>query len=135
MGRPTLHLSPDATSLLRSHDWPGNVRELKHVMELAAAHVKDGAEVDVDDLALGPAISAAHGAQGLSQPPNEQFLPIESQIRALIRNQMMLALQATKGNQSEAARLLRMPRRTFAMRMKQFEITSTIFRRRSASGQ
>lgn len=134
MGRSSAHITDEAMTRLQAHDWPGNVRELKHVMELAAATTSpEATEVGVIDvpLDLGRCNDGKEPRSVAHSPGTREFQPIELQVRGLIRSQMMLALEATRGNQAEAARLLDMPRRTFAMRMNQLRIDVTTFRRRS----
>ncbi|KAB2910833.1 MAG: sigma-54-dependent Fis family transcriptional regulator [Kofleriaceae bacterium] len=136
MGRRSLQITAEAMARLQAHDWPGNVRELKHVMELAAAMTPPEAiEVGVDDVLLDGCrrVDRDRPCEVTPSPcTTREFQPIELQVRDLIRSQMMLALATTHGNQAEAARLLDMPRRTFAMRMNQFRIDVTTFRRRSS---
>jgi len=136
MGRTQLQLGAETLARLSAHDWPGNVRELKHLMELVAASTgEDAAELHVDDLPLVPErqdqLCVSDAVSDMRTV--RRFQPIEAQMRTLIRSQMVLALEAAEGNQAEAARLLAMSRRTFVMRIKQYEIEVATFRRRSTS--
>jgi DNA-binding NtrC family response regulator len=103
LGRPRLHLGPEAQALLRAWWWPGNVRELKNVVFRAArAAVRD--EVGRDSL---PAtITAAAPAQSL-----------KGAMRAAEREVLLEALARTRWNVTAAASRLGMPRRTVVYRM------------------
>jgi transcriptional regulator with GAF, ATPase, and Fis domain len=84
----------DAEAALLRHPFPGNVRELRLTVERAAA-LADGATVREPDLALEP------------------LVPETTQDAV----DLLAVLDACAGNQSEAARRLGMPRRTFAARV------------------
>jgi hypothetical protein len=103
LGRPRLHLGPEALALLRAWSWPGNVRELKNVVFRAArAAVRD--EVGRDSLPAS--ITAAAPAQSL-----------EGAMRAAEREVLLEALARTRWNVTAAASRLGMPRRTVVYRM------------------
>ncbi|MEO0544076.1 MAG: response regulator [Pseudomonadota bacterium] len=103
---PSQEDAPDITAelinRLLEHDWPGNVRELEQV---AIAHVAGL------DLALG-----ANKDEALDLDLRAKVHQFESQ---LIR----ATLASTGGNQSQAAKLLKIPRRTLGERMKRLGIT------------
>jgi aliphatic sulfonates family ABC transporter substrate-binding protein len=53
LGHSPPRLSPDATRRLVSHTWPGNIRELENAIHHALL-VREGLELEADDLQLGP---------------------------------------------------------------------------------
>ena len=98
-------ITPAALAALESHRWPGNVRELKSVLERALL-VAEGS-IEPADLALAtPA------------PPESQTTgTLADDMAALERTRIVEALEACGGNQTRAAELLGMPRRTFVKRI------------------
>jgi DNA-binding NtrC family response regulator len=102
MGRPASMLAPDAAALLARHPFPGNVRELKNVIERALI-ASGGGEIGREHLQLGdapvpPPVREAQTATAVAGLP----LNLEEAEHALIQR----ALEQTKGNVAEAARLL-----------------------------
>ncbi len=133
MGRDAVGIGGSAMHVLAQHRWPGNVRELKHAMEYAAAIV-DGDEVDVWH--LPPAIAGDaddvdvdDGDAATSPRSVASFRPIAEELRALERKRMVQALEAARGVQTRAAELLRMPRRTFVAKVKEYELAEVARRR------
>ena len=124
LGRPEPGIPPRVLSLLEAYSWPGNIRELKNMMERAVLlcagpiieneHLpmeKLGGSPSSPGLAVAPPISDASqpGAPPSSTPPDE-------------RQRIIDALSACAGNQSRAAKMLGMPRRTFVARLDQYQI-------------
>jgi DNA-binding NtrC family response regulator len=117
MGRPLQVLSPIALRTLTAHAWPGNVGELRQAMEYAAAAAAAGV-VEPDQLpakVVGRPVTP--DATGRAVP-----VPLEDEIKALEKRRMEEALAVTAGNQTRAAAMLGMPRRTFVAKLKQYEI-------------
>ena len=112
-------ISADALRLLITHDWPGNVRELRNALERAMI-LEDSSLITAASLplsvsnigALGAAVSAAQPAF-----PDEGVSLEESERRLLVS-----ALEKTSGNQTQAARLLRITRDTLRYKMKKFDL-------------
>lgn len=103
LGRPRLHLAPDALPLLSTFSWPGNVLELRNVMFRAAkAAVRD--EVGRDSLPV--ALS--------SIPPVEN---LRGAMESAERELLLEALSRTRWNVTAAAGRLGMARRTVVYRM------------------
>jgi len=129
--RPVPELGVGALEALARHAWPGNVRELRNAMDFAAAAL-DGEEletwhlpVEIADLPPEPELpaSAAHTpapSAGHSAP--SRFRPIAEELRELERRRMIQALTVAGGVQTRAAELLRMPRRTFVTRMREYDL-------------
>ena len=97
----------DAWAQFRSHPWPGNVQELKSTIERAVALAKDGDLIGAELITLRPMRRAP-------RPPAE---------KGSEREQILTALRAHRGNQSEAARSLGgMKRTTLLYKMKKLDI-------------
>jgi transcriptional regulator with PAS, ATPase and Fis domain len=109
-------VTDSAAKLLMVHDWPGNVRELRNAIERAMI-LEETALITVSSLPI--AISRPEGGpmptvvqipvDGLSLEDNERHL-------------LAQALEKTDGNQTQAARLLRITRDTLRYKMKKFNL-------------
>src|SRR5207245_9054279 len=110
-GKKVRGLTPRAQMLLGRHCWPGNVRELENVIGHACMMVM-GDTIDVRDLpeylwdAADPAATAGAEAESKAVGVAGEFRSLEDQERRLI----LQALETAAGNQSQAARLLRIGR-------------------------
>ncbi len=96
-------LSAEALSRLQSQTWPGNVRDLENVIERSVRLCRRDV-LNADDLLIGEPVTFADPLDALPNPYEgfsmDEFL-------GSARNQMILrALEAAKGNQSQAARML-----------------------------
>jgi DNA-binding NtrC family response regulator len=122
-------LTSRAQLLLLRHGWPGNVRELENVVGHASIMVM-GTILDVADFPaylvhahgeppLRSTAAAVAALTLLPEPPRSGELPsLEEQERKLL----VEALEKAGGNQSQAARLLRISRDTLRYRMKKHGI-------------
>ena len=108
-----------AQAVLARHSWPGNVRELENVIG-SACMMAIGDTIDVADLpeymraghasaATPVAASADPGVDGLSLDDQERHL-------------LAAALEKSGGNQSQAARLLRISRDRLRYKMAKFNL-------------
>jgi transcriptional regulator with GAF, ATPase, and Fis domain len=96
-------LSSEALSRLQSHNWAGNVRDLENVIERSVRLCRSDV-LEADDLLITEQVTYADPLDALPHP-HEGFSLDEFMGSA--RKQMMLrALEATGGNQSQAARML-----------------------------
>jgi transcriptional regulator with PAS, ATPase and Fis domain len=93
-------IEPGAMRRLTAYDWPGNVRELRNVLEKASA-LAQGASILEDHLPME--IRNGPNADADTDKPlrNLQNELAEAERRAICR-----ALALTRGNRTEAARLL-----------------------------
>ncbi|MEZ5400502.1 MAG: sigma-54 dependent transcriptional regulator [Bryobacteraceae bacterium] len=119
-------LTRRAEMLLQRHRWPGNVRELENVLGYACMMVM-GDTIDVPDLpaylATGQGIAAAAStgapAAFASTAPALELPALEDQEKALL----VQALDRCGGNQTQAARMLKISRDTLRYRMKKHAIS------------
>ncbi|NTV47260.1 MAG: sigma-54-dependent Fis family transcriptional regulator, partial [Chlorobiales bacterium] len=126
-GRRVEHASDEAMKELQSYSWPGNVRELRNVIERAMMLEKGTVlrrfhlcrETPLTSFAPVPehcAEAADNGSlfAGFQLPPEGiSFEEMEKQL-------ICLALKKANGNQSLAAKFLKISRDTLRYRMKKF---------------
>ena len=105
-GRAANKLSAEALSSLRDYDFPGNVRELGNIIERAVI-VADGAQIEPDDLPQGLRIAATQRAR-------KDRRPTLAEIEA---DYIRETLAATRGNKTEAARILGISRKNLYERL------------------
>jgi two-component system response regulator AtoC len=104
-------ISTATASLLEGHAWPGNVRELRQVIEHAIALC--------DDPEIGPAHLPSDVVAGsaVSEPGSSG---LRDDLAAIEKRRIVDALAACDGNQTKAAEMLGMPRRTLVVRIEQY---------------
>ena len=108
-----------AQIVLSQHSWPGNVRELENVL----GHACMMAMADTIDVADLP---------DYLQSPSSQATPV-SESDALEEQERLLVLRAMEsagGNQSEAARILRIGRDALRYKLKKYNLGVTVQDRR-----
>jgi transcriptional regulator with PAS, ATPase and Fis domain len=109
-----------AAKLLAAHDWPGNVRELRNAIERAMI-LEESTFITPPSLPM--AISRPEA--GMAATANSMAVEIPSDGLSLEDNERSLlarALEKTAGNQTQAARLLRITRDTLRYKMKKFNL-------------
>jgi nitrogen regulation protein NR(I) len=126
VGRNVRGISRKALKRLMDYDWPGNVRELQNVLQRAVVLAR-GETLDEADIQLG--------SQELTQPPEVEPRELREHLRAMFRicrasrgridllsemerELIQGALEETRGNQSQAARLLGINRNTLRNKMR-----------------
>ena len=119
-GKQIRGLTHRAQILMSLHSWPGNVRELENVIGHACMMAL-GDTIDVADLPAYLQVHEAHAepaAALTTAAPNGEVATLEEQERLLI----VRALQNAGGNQSQAARLLRIGRDALRYKMKKHNL-------------
>jgi PAS domain S-box-containing protein len=111
----------EAMRLLMMHDWPGNVRELRNAMERAMI-LEDSSWITPASLPLTLNHRAAAAAAAAPAAPPAAFPDEGISLEESERRLLVSALEKTGGNQTQAARLLRITRDTLRYKMKKFDL-------------
>ena len=112
-------ISPEAESLLLAHDWAGNVRELRNAIERAMI-LEDTSFIRSASLPI-----ALRGREGSAAAIGTEAPAFGADAMSLVdqeRRLLVQALEKTGGNQTQAARLLRITRDTLRYKMKKFNL-------------
>ncbi|MGE0790500.1 MAG: sigma 54-interacting transcriptional regulator [Sandaracinaceae bacterium] len=117
-GASVTGLDDEASQLLRAYRWPGNVRELRNVIDRAVVVCRTDRITSAD---LPPRMRDE--AVSLTAPvePDEEE-DFKDRVRSYETKLILDALRRTDGNQTEAARLLRIPVRTLVYKLRAFGI-------------
>ncbi len=116
MGRKPPAIAPGALAALAAYAWPGNVRELAAVIERALLFAKD--VLEEEHLHLVSPRAAAEPAAPREGKPKPR--PLAAEVEEIERRGIIEALEACGGNQSRAAEMLGISRRTLITRMIEF---------------
>ncbi len=141
LGRPAPSLGDDAAQLLVRYAWPGNVRELKNVIERAVVLTagdcvlatglpaklsvfrRDAPSRDAgarrDSTTPGPLPGAPSVDASDSDPASRR---LRGEMEALERQRIVEALERCGGNQTAAAELLGISRRTLVTRLGTYDL-------------
>ena len=112
-----MEFAPSVVRKLVNAAWPGNVRQLRNeVMRLAAC--SSGNIIAEDDLFEGPPANAP--AASSATPVKLQ--PLKKAVEDLEQKLIQQALQETRNNQQQAARLLGLSRQGLINKMKRYAI-------------
>ncbi|MCK5798410.1 MAG: sigma 54-interacting transcriptional regulator [Deltaproteobacteria bacterium] len=103
---------------LCAYRWPGNMRELRNVIERATFLASDHT-ICVQDLPEKIQRAGHVPSQGIVDHHEGSF---KARVQHLERALIVSALRATEGNQSDAARMLEIPRRTLVHKLKSLGI-------------
>jgi DNA-binding NtrC family response regulator len=124
-------ISDEALAALETHSWPGNIRELENVLERTILFCK-GDRIERSDLQLA---SAAQEPASQSQPvpvgvgdDEDEGGELSGSLKEVVRAEtarverelIVKALDETGGNVTQAARLLKISRKSLQMKMKEF---------------
>jgi len=101
-----------AMKMLTAYPWPGNVRELEHTIERILI-LEDGNLIQPEHLP-----SFISGRQGEFQVFSDGELTLEEVERRYIQ----FILRNTKGNRSEAARILGINRKTLSLKIQKYDL-------------
>ena len=131
VGREPPRVSPQAMALLRAHTWPGNVRELRNVIQRALVACDDD-EIRPEHIHLDAAVldGAVRQRRASQRPPFDEPMikvprvssALSEDLRELEKQRIVAALEECGGNQTHAAKLLQMPRRTLVYKLRALDI-------------
>ena len=103
-------MTPEVVRILKGAEWKGNIRELKNVMERSAIICDE--EVTVQDLPIDLQCAEIYEEQG-----GEEF-----ELAVIEQKHITKVLQYTKGNKTEAARLLKIGLATLYRKIEAYHI-------------
>jgi DNA-binding NtrC family response regulator len=121
-GLPRFTVSPEAMTVLMAYQWPGNVRELKNLLEQLV--VLGPADAVIRPENLPPKLHgrmAGDGASGWSTPPwdfDGRGIDFYREMESIEDRIIARALDISRGNKKEAARLLQLNRTTLLEKLK-----------------
>lgn len=112
-------INADARELLLSYNWPGNIRELKNVLERGVLF-SNGSCIDISMLTK-PQSSKTEKADNM---PFLKLLEAGISLEEVEGNLLGQALAITGGNQSQAAKVLKIGRDSLRRKMKRYGFLS-----------
>jgi DNA-binding NtrC family response regulator len=125
MGRAIPTISAEALAFLRAYAWPGNIRELRNVIERAFV-LCTGSELTPEHLPVEKMRRSRRTTGELPTAPVPASSPASLApargLKEIEKQAIIDALERCHLNQTRAAELLGMPRRTFCKRMKEYDI-------------
>ncbi len=127
LGRQVVAVEDDALELLRAYPWPGNIRELENVIERTLLFM-DGDRIEARDIPEPvrhreggdrPQADVAHLVGALEAGGSASMKDIvKHAAQELERDLIVRALEATAGNVTQAARRLKISRKSLQLKMK-----------------
>lgn len=137
-----LTISPRALAVLQSYSWPGNIRQLRNAVERGALLCTAGT-IDVDlpleiaranpialavpkAVAMPAAVPSPMPSDSETAPPvaaGDEVARLKEEVRRAERTRIEEALKACAGNQTRAAELLGISRRTLVARLADLDIS------------
>lgn len=118
--RAVTMIAPDAEEWLLAQPWPGNVRELRNALERVML-LKSDDTIEAADLTANHARSPAAAGNGAFHVEVD-FESGEDLLEATIRQLVLHAWERSDGNQTQAARLLGIPRTSFQTYVQKYQL-------------
>ena len=113
LARPVTEITPAFLEALEQQPWKGNIRELRNVIERSLI-VCESERLDVVDLPLD--IQNTHYEQ------SDETTPGSFELSAMERRHIARVLEYTKGNKTEAARLLKIGLTTLYRKIEEYGV-------------
>jgi DNA-binding NtrC family response regulator len=110
-------ISPEALECLCAHAWPGNVRELENLIERLVVLRGEG-RLELEDLPPSLRRSAGESVSPAAPRLPASGLSFHDVVNRLETDLILQALERTRGNKNQAARLLRLNRTTLLEKIK-----------------
>ena len=117
----------EAITQLKKHAWPGNIRELENIVERTLLF-SDQDEIGIEDLALtATAIVMNSDAPAASIDADDDLKTRVRKITRRVEHDMIeKALEETSGNVTQAAKKLRISRKSLQMKMKELGLREAL---------
>lgn len=115
--------SKEALAVLNAHHWPGNIRELENAVERAVI-LCNGETIRPEHLMLGPIrMSASKPSTAKNDAPLPVTdIPIKASLRDVEKIHIERVLKARSWNQSSAAQILGIDRKTLRNKIREFHL-------------
>lgn len=126
LGRPVRGTTADALAALLAYAWPGNVRQLENALERAVV-VAQGVRVALADLppecrgGMEPGVPPGP-VVALGADDGVESLSIKAHTASLERHLIVLALERTGGNRTQAARLLEISTKALLYKIRDYRV-------------
>ena len=117
LARPVVEIAPAFLEALDSQPWKGNIRELRNVIERSMIVCESG-HLDIADLPFD--IQNAHYEHSNDSSPGS------FELSAMERRHIARVLEYTKGNKTEAARLLKIGLTTVYRKIEEYKISERL---------
>ena len=122
-------IAPEAIERLVAYNWPGNIRELENLMERTMLFC-EGSEIRVSDLppeVVGAAVTSSAAVPAPGEEAGKAAAPGPESLKEAVRVEterverelIQKALDATGGNVTQAARKLKISRKSLQTKMKE----------------
>jgi two-component system, NtrC family, response regulator AtoC len=119
--RQILGITPPSEQMMVQYDWPGNVREVRNAVERAMI-LEDSSYLQPESLPL-TLTRVARDPIAIPVAANAENFPSDGvSLQDAERGLLVRALEKTNGNQTQAARLLKITRDTLRYKMKKFNL-------------
>jgi DNA-binding NtrC family response regulator len=119
LNKPVREISDEAMELFVRYEWPGNVRELRNIIRRAVLLSNDGV--------LRPEHIQFNDARSSETCSDIPLLPLKEVSALVVREAEQKALRQamilTKGNKSQAAKLLKVDYKTLLTKLKDYKIS------------
>ena len=117
LARPVVEIAPAFLEALDSQPWKGNIRELRNVIDRSMIVCESG-YLDIADLPFD--IQNAHYEHSNDSSPGS------FELSAMERRHIARVLEYTKGNKTEAARLLKIGLTTLYRKIEEYKISERL---------
>jgi DNA-binding NtrC family response regulator len=112
-------ISQNCMGALKRHSWPGNVRELQNVIERAVILCSEGGVLEPAHLGLTERPNAPAGMPASTSQGGE-FLTMSE----MEKRHVLAALERSKGNRTQAAKMLDISIRTLRNKLHEYNVQS-----------
>jgi transcriptional regulator with PAS, ATPase and Fis domain len=112
-------IAEEVEKIFMEYDWPGNVRELKNAVERAMIFEEES-RITIKNLPIPLTKSPAETSHHITDKLAQSGLSLEEMEKELLKE----ALKKAKGNQTQAAKLMKITRDTLRYKVKKYGLNS-----------